>query len=484
MDALVIKREHTAIKQQTTVEQYFRLLYGDYMQEVPLKRHKKNQEQATTTYDRNRPWVFMMSDNKQMTYRAATFSTLFSLLWDEDKDTTYYTPNSFYRGDQRSQDHARWIHAIAIDIDTKTEEMEGTTLVDVMDLIKNAGLPLPTIIVKTPSAGFHVTWVINQEMPVRATPKTIRLFEAIQRHISDDLNGDRYAVGVERYFRTPTESNICYFNPVKIDFQTFIDWRNINHPYEPSNTTTRAIVTQHNIMGHPAIQRLYNQDAKIGERDRTCFTLTLAMKFSGYSLDRAESEIRKWWHECCEQGKGKKGVFSLKDALRKVRLTFSRRSAKSPSPEHVRQLTGMDFDIRDLKARYISIAKPRERRQRVHNHEWLEDILAVLKSEKGILQGSLADIAKRVGCAVSTLQEVLKKGVDDGVFQVESTRGRNGRTTITAIPGVSNDESNEFNEPIAPNPRMGQIKDHFIKQDIQFGNSFFEILSPFWFDPG
>ena len=253
-------------------------------------------------------------------------------------------------------------------------------------------------------------------------------------------------MGVERYFRTPTEDNICYFNPVKIDFQTFIDWRNINHPYEPGSNVTRSIVTQHNIMGHPAIKKLYNQDAKIGERDRTCFTLTLAMKFSGYSLERTEEEIRNWWHECCEQGRDKKGVFSLKDALRKVKLTFNRRSAKAPSPDHVRQLTGMDFDIRDLKAKYISIAKPRESRQRVHNHEWLEDLITVLKTDKGIVQGSMLEIAKRVGCAVSTLKEILKKGVIEGLFVVESKLGRNGCTTITAISPTPKAESSEQNK--------------------------------------
>lgn len=484
MQSLVIHEELKRISQGSNVEQYFRLLYGDYMQEKPLKRQKKKSEKVAYTYDQNRPWVFMMSQDKKETYRAATFETLFYLLWDEQKDTMYYTPNSFYRGDQRSQDYARWIHALAIDIDTKTEEMEGTTLIDVQEKIASAGLPSPTLIIETPSKGFHVTWVLSQESPVRATPKTIRLFEAIQRHVSEDLNGDRYAVGIERYFRTPTEGNIRYFNPVKIDFQTFIDWRNINHPYEPGNQDTRTIVTEHNIMGHPAIQKLYNQDAAIGHRDCTCFTLTLAMKFSGYSLERAESEIRKWWYECCEQGNGPKGFFNLTDAVRKVRLTYKRSRCKAPSPDHVRRLTGMPFDLRDLRPRYISIAKPREERQRVHNHEWLEDLLAVLKSEQGILKGSLADIAKQVGCAVSTLQEVLKKGVDEGIIHVESTRGRNGGTTITAIPSVFNDESSDKSSDKSSKTTNDQVVNHFVKPDVESVVSFFDIRFPYWFDPG
>lgn len=81
----------------------------------------------------------------------------------------------------------------------------------------------------------------------------------------------------------------------------------------------------------------------------------------------------------------------------------------------------------------VSRAKPRKSRERVHNEERLEDLLSVLNAEKGILQGSLFEIAERVGCAMSTLQEILKKGVKNGLFVVQSTRGRNGKTTIMSI---------------------------------------------------
>ncbi|MNW32183.1 DNA primase [compost metagenome] len=442
MQASVFDHNIAAPKTESVVEQYFRLLYGEFMQGVSRKRirtKKKRFAAAEHSYDRTRPWIFMMSQDKKMTYRAATFSTLFSLLWDEDKDTTYYTPNSFYRSDQRLADYARWIHAIAIDIDTKSEDQEGITVPDILDRIKDTGLPLPTIIVKTPSSGYHVTWALSQEQPVRATFKTVRLFEAIQRHISEDLAGDRYAIGVERYFRTPTEENICFSNPVKFNFQTFIDWREVNHPYDPTLRNTRPILQEHNIMGHPAIQRLYNMDAPIGDRDAICFTLILAMKFSGYTLARAEVEMNKWWHECCEKGTNKNGLFTLKDTLQKVRSTYKRKGkANAPSPEVVRKLTGLDFQFFDLKAKYYTAAKPRELRQRVHHHEWLDDLLNLLNKE-GEVHNTLPEIASQLGCAVSTLKEVLKKGTIEGLFDVQTKRGRNGRTIITSKNEIKTD---------------------------------------------
>ncbi|RNB67259.1 hypothetical protein EDM52_22925 [Brevibacillus invocatus] len=133
---------------------------------------------------------------------------------------------------------------------------------------------------------------------VRATPKVRVLFTAIQRHMTSDLQGDPHAIGVERIFRTPTESNLVYFESNQVyDFQTFIDWRDINHPLVWDRTS--PLFDAYDIMNHPAIMRLYNQDAEIGKREASCLTLILAMKFSGWPMDRAMAEMERWWHECC-----------------------------------------------------------------------------------------------------------------------------------------------------------------------------------------
>jgi biotin operon repressor len=423
----VIRQEEVQARPMTKTEQYFRMLYGEHMRDFPKQRTRSARKaEDESNRDENRPWAFF--GQKFAMRSVATFSSLYSYLWDETKDTTYYAPNSFYRSDQRRQESARWIHAFVVDIDVKGQYASnaGMMLPDVLDRVESAGLPLPTLIVQTPSGGYQVTWVIRA---VRATKKTIRLQEAIQRHMIEDVGADTACVGVERIFRTPTDENMVYFHPQNhYDFEVFKEWRNINHPLVWGNV--RTLFEGQDIMRHPAIIRLYSQDAVIGTREATCFNLAMAMKFSNWPMGQALEEMELWWQECCEKGRDQHGeFFTLQDALYRVRRVYRTQRYQMPSPKKIRDLTGMEFHFE--KIRFYSPAKPREERKYSHKHEWKADLLELLQNEKGTLSGSLPTIAEKLGCAVSSLKNVLSDLQNEGVLVVESKRGRNGSTTLT-----------------------------------------------------
>lgn len=438
MQALATATIFPHSRPQTKVEQYFRLLYEPFMREIPRQR-VRSKKSATFSYDQERPWVYLGS--KHHMKAAATFLTFFSMLYDDSFDSAYYTPNAFYRNDGRCADNARWINALVVDIDPQPNEI--VTVAEIFDRCDEAGLPLPTLINRTPSGGFHVKWVLDHSVqPVRATPKTVRLFEAIQRHVAEDLGADLHAIGVERIFRTPKEDSICFFQPIRYDFQFFVDWRNINHPYVPA--FARPSFENYNLMDEPAIRQLYNQEAGFGKRDVSCFTLALAMKFSGYSLEKTLAEIEEWWHECCVKGSndGKK-AFTLSDALNKVRYVYKQKRMHGPCVEAVEELTGMAFSYRYTRYRFFTPRRPREARQRVHIAEWKDDLLDLLKREKTLV-GAMSAIASRIGCAVSTLKIVLKTMTDEGLICVQTKRGRNGSTTVDLVENFKN-ERNEGN---------------------------------------
>jgi len=419
------------------VEEYFRLMLGTHMNEKPRQRIRKVSGGRISTYDKIRPWVFL--GTKESMKAAATFSTLFNLIWDPSKETTFYTPNSFYRNDVRRKSTVRWINALTIDIDVKPYQAP-LSVQDVLDRCEEIGLPYPTLIVSTPSGGLHITWVFDQSTtPVRATFKTIALFEAIQYHVAADFKADLNAVGVERIFRTPSADNIRFFNPVSYPFQLFIDWRQENHPYVPGEVLVRPSFKEDSIMEHPAIRKLYNQDALIGTRDRTCFTLVLAMKFSGYSEARALEEMETWYHECCE--KGGPEPFLLKDVFQKVRYVYSNKQLRGPGTEAVRELTGLPFTYALDNIRYFTLAKPRDQRKRVHFSEWKSDLLNLLVKEEGKVTGTISDLADRLACPVSTFKHILKELSNEGVISVCSTRGRNGSTTIMMTGAANNTEA-------------------------------------------
>ncbi|MCC8438704.1 hypothetical protein HP567_029665 (plasmid) [Brevibacillus sp. M2.1A] len=422
MEVVAVQPENRPV---TKVESFFRLLYGEHMRDFPRQRVRKARN-TSHSHDKNRPWVYIGQSHKMRP--MATLATLFGYLWDDSKDTTYFTPNSFYRSDSRQEANARWIHAFALDIDVKSEfaYQAGIALPDVIDRIEVAGLPMPTAVIQTPSGGFQVFWMLSRA--VRAMPKVRVLFAAIQRHMASDIQGDLRAIGVERIFRTPTERNLIYFEPSQVyDFQTFIDWREINHPLVWNRTSLQF--EQYDIMNHPAIVRLYNQDAENGKREASCLTLILAMKLSGWPIERTMAEMEKWWHECCE--KGGKNPFTLKDVVYRVKRTYRRADLQGPGAEEVRKLTGMDFTYNVI--RFYTPAKSREERKYSHKYEWKADLLDLLQKENGTLSGSLATIAGKLGCAVSSLKNVLAEMQNEGAIAVESKRGRNGSTAIALV---------------------------------------------------
>ncbi|MDF9633723.1 hypothetical protein P5766_29550, partial [Bacillus cereus] len=95
------------------------------------------------------------------------------------QDTTYYTPNTFYRNDKRDKASLRWLNAMVIDIDVKgsNEENKDLTVIDVLDRIEVVGLPVPSLIVQTDSGGFHVYFYFA--VAKRAFQKTIEFYERI-----------------------------------------------------------------------------------------------------------------------------------------------------------------------------------------------------------------------------------------------------------------------------------------------------------------
>src|SRR5436305_1581910 len=134
---------------------YSRALFGAQLTEVP----KKQTEKQIHCYDQDHGWVFVSQNCKD--YKAVrTYKTLFAVT----QEATYFTPNTFYRNDQRKETSLRWLNALVIDIDVKGQpEKAGMTVPDVLEQIECAGLPEPSLIVQTPSGGFHVYFIFDFE---------------------------------------------------------------------------------------------------------------------------------------------------------------------------------------------------------------------------------------------------------------------------------------------------------------------------------
>lgn len=399
---------------------------------MPMYPLRVRSKKSIGRYDENRQWVYV--GEKEQMRSVATQSSLFGIINDEDFSTTYYTPNGYYRRDQRLTETLRWLNAFVFDIDSHQDSM-----IDVQDRIQEAGLPSPTAIVQTPSGGYHVTYIFSE--PIRATAKSIRLYTAIMSHIANDIGSDPAAVGANRIFRTPNEKSLIYFNPENTyKFDIFKSWRDVNHPYIPTNQEDYRILGG-NLMLTPALQHLLHTSCPEGRREQTCFTLALAMKASNWSLEQALDAVTDWYHTYCSkitERAGKRSL-TLREVLYKVKYVFSKEKLKGPSAEMIRTLSGMDFRYAAYKA--YEGRKPRDQRHRSHYSEWKEDTLALLRREKEI-SGSQKELANLIECPLSTFKLVVEMLVKDGLIEVSSKRGRGGKTVIRLL-----DDPEGSNEP-------------------------------------
>lgn len=385
----------------------YRELFREQLTERPKKMLEKTQE----GYDRTHGWVFLTNDFKN--FKAVrTYATLFKMY----KDYTYFTPNTFYRNDQRHSAALRWLNAIVVDVDVKNGHNEGLTFPELMDRINDAGLPLPSLIVQTPSGGYHVYFYLQYSTP--AFDKIIYIYEMIQYEIAKEIGGDIQAIGAERWFRIPTAENIIFQSENRVSLQEMIDWFEILKETEIEEKRICIGVNAENILQHPAIQKLL-QGVEKGKRNNTCYTLALAFKAAGYSKEETEKRLMEW-------NQKNEPALTKMEIKRTVKSAFKKGAPKGPKGKMIRELSGMPFFYRPIVG-----AKKREERVYSHFTEWKKDIITFLKKNGGQITGSQREIAKMIGIPYSSFKEVIKLlETEHLIIKEVKGKGRGAKTTL------------------------------------------------------
>ena len=393
-----------------------RNLYRDQLTEAP----KRASQIERTGYSKDLGWIFVCQEFTQpraiRTYRS---------LFGAKEKYTYFTPNTFYRNDQRHAGSLRWLNAVVIDIDVKTTQNEGMIFPDVMDRVTSAGLPTPSLVVKTPSGGFHVYWYLKE--PRRAFPKVVDHYKRVQRMIAEEMNADLQAIGAERWFRLPTEENTIFRSEERVSFDDLCDW--LTEQQENQSKKGNVALGSSDLLSHPAILKLL-EGVEEGQRDNTCYTLALAYKAAGYEEDQALSALYCW---------NEKNSPSLRqiEVKRKVKSAFKPGSPLGPSSYWIETLSGIEFKYQVWEG-----AKPREERTYSHLDEWKEDILAVLRKNGGCICGAQRELVSLITSSAdpskclsyATFKRLVAVMVEEGLITKEvEGRGRYAKTTILLV---------------------------------------------------
>ena len=345
----------------------------------------------------------------------------FKNLYKHIEQAVYFTPNTFYRNDRREKSTLRWLNSLFIDLDDT-----NITVQDIFDKCDESGLPVPTLINKTPH-GYHVFWKIE---PVWATPKAIGLYNVLTEAVSKELGSDPNAIGGERYVRIP--NNISFFEPNIYTLKTFLDWRDINQdvcePVQKDKPTGCIRILPKGILGHPAFKKILMGYDYVGDRDYAAFTLALAMKVEGYSQEQA-FEVLADWNKSNTNEKG----LTIGDLRAKIKSAYSGKYS-GPSSKWVYKLSGIPFFYNTISTR-----KTREERKYLHLDEIKQDIIALVKAAGGKLEITQAILASEIKAPLRSVKKAILALKEEGLlYQEVSGQGRAAKTIYKLLEPLNN----------------------------------------------
>lgn len=394
-----------------------RNFYQDQLTETPKKLKSKQK----TGRSKHLGWVFLTNN---MSHKPKAVRTYQSLRLASN-EYTYFTPNTFFHSQSREQASLRWINAVSVDFDVKDVQGKVVSFLDLLDLIEIAGLPSPSLVVKTPSGGYHIHWYLKE--PRRAFKPVITHVKRVTGLMIEEIGADQKANGPERYFRVPTEDNIIYQSNDRVSFDELCDWYSIEVERRQEMMFQGAVNFGVNLFNHPAIKKLL-QGVGEGQRDNTCYTLALAYKSIGLDEDMTEEKLQEW---------NKKNQPSMNqiDIKRKVKSAFKPGSPLGPSSKFITQLSGIPFSYQIWEPK-----KERSERKYSHYDEWENDVLAHIRFRGGSISGSQRSLSEEIRSTInpklkisySTFKQVIKNLVDSGkILKTVDGKGRGAITTIT-----------------------------------------------------
>ncbi|MBE7901106.1 hypothetical protein G7L40_27055 (plasmid) [Paenibacillus polymyxa] len=424
-------------------------LYHNQLTDQP-KRYEKAKNR-----DHSLGWVYISNDFKSAK-AVRTYQTLFVL----SDHYTYYTPNTFYRRGSRSQNTLRWLNAIVLDVDTKHGANIGLCLPDLLDQIRSAGLPLPTMIVRTPSGGYHVYFVLDS--PRKAFSNVVATYNRLQLAMAVAIGADQQAVGAERYFRIPTEKNVIYRSERRVAFDELNDWYWINHEPQPKQENARTGAwAQRGILQREAVQTLL-QGVERGKRDNAAYTLALAYKAEGYDQESAEDALYNWNARL-------DSPLPERVICQKVRSAYKAGAPAGPTADWIQYLSGVSF----AHAAKWDAAKPRAERERSHYIEWAADVLEFLREQPDQqVTGSQRQLAASFGMSLSTFQEVVCNLVQTEKVILEVS-GK-GRAACTTLRLVCPKDPTKTTAKIIPFPKQNFTNNYIINVPV---SNTFKILA-------
>jgi len=288
------------------------------------------------------------------------------------------------------------------------------------------------------------------------------------------LEADPCAVGVERWVRRPTMSNIAYTdNYSRTTWDELSKWYEARRPIKAFMEKKHKVVYIGTLLATPAGKRIQESTAEKGERNRWAYGLGLCLWDAGIPTQEIHTKLHAW-------NKDLKEPIHLAEIEKIYRSVITGRH--HASPRVLSSITGLSAQIKG----WYKWAKPRYRR-RNHIQEVKDDIIVDLQQHKTVTETQKA-WSERLGVAYRTLKEALSQLRKEGIIEAQASRGKYAQSsyslsggylnslTYTNLPAVAGAETLFSNGILkghtAISPLKGTLffpKEHSTRSDTEYG---------------
>lgn len=415
-------RAKKELGQNITQEEFLQTIFRDNFEHRKGQSDKKGRRINMNSFLMNIDPILKVLDGKAVV-------NSFEKMLQKARKYGYFTPNMFISYKSFAKELLTILGVIVLDFDLDKVNMVMTKE-ELFTYIKKKLKVEPSMIWDTKTKGNFQAVILLESMA--ATPKAVHLYEQIVKEMIVKLGNmcdmacynanHLFSMGQnnkhkKKYIRKYND-NVHNIN----EFRWLLHERDERRKHE-SVSTNIIDFTREGVRRDPAIQALFA--GEVSWRNHACFTLSLVMRFLGYSEEETENYILSVWLPVVKDKADH--PFTSAEALKCIQHGYSGKYRNFHS-NWVEVVTGIECNLKGYFrgfAPYIS--------QGIYVMDTETKFKEFLRENGGTYVGKIEEIVNALDVKRRTLDLTISNLRNSGELHYETKRGRGSKTTFTLI---------------------------------------------------
>lgn len=420
------KRNKKEIGQNITQEEFLQTIFRDNFEHRKGQKDKKGRRINMHSFLMNIDPALKVIDGKSV-------ANSFEKMLEKSRKYKYFTPNMFISYKTFTKELLTLLGVIILDFDLDKVNMVMTKE-EVFTYIKKKLKIEPSMIWDTKTEGNYQVGICIE--PMTGTAKSVHLYEQVVKEMIYRL-GDMcdlacsnanhvFSMGQnnkhkKKYIRKYND-NIHNIN----EFRWLLHERDERRKNE-SVSTNIIDFTREGVRRDPAITALFN--GQVSWRNHACFTLSLVMRFLGYSEEETENYILSVWLPIVKD-KGEH-PFTTSEAIKCIQHGYSGKYRNFHS-NWVEVVTGIECNLKGYFKGYAPYIN-----QGIYVMDTGTRFKEFLRNNGGTYVGTIPEITEVLDVSNKTLKRKIAEMCENGELEYQSTKGRYAKSTFTLVEQVN-----------------------------------------------